>query len=188
VAVKRAFDAVLDAHDVDAALALFAGDAVLRTPSGAALTGRPQLRAYLQQLVVENIRAETVQTRQVAPDRVTSSGRIALDPLRRLGLPWVEATADVTVREGRIAALATALTPAAAARVPAAPAGGAPPGLPRTGAAGGRIPRRGSALAGAAVLLAGAVATAARWRSRWAGGDGSPSISRGGPLPSALRR
>jgi uncharacterized protein (TIGR02246 family) len=136
VAVKNAFDAALNAHDVDAALATFADDAVFRTPGGMVLTGKPQIRPYLQGLVAENYRAEVVETRQVAADTVTSRGHIAVDQFRRLGLASVEATAEAVVRGGRITSFATALTPAGVARVQAAQAAaarGMPLQLPRTG-------------------------------------------------------
>jgi uncharacterized protein (TIGR02246 family) len=136
VAVKNAFDAALNAGDVERALATFAPDARFTTPGGNVLTGSQQIRAYLQELVAQNYRADVLETRLTGPETVFSRATIGLDQFRRLGLASVEATAEVVVRGGRITSFTSALTPAAAARLQAA----------QTAAATGvRLPQTGQA-------------------------------------------
>ena len=168
VAVKNAFDRAMDVRDVDAALATFAPDARFTTPGGTVLTGTAQIRAYLQQLVADNYRAEVLETRSPAPDTVFSRGNIALDQFRRLGLASVEATAEVVVQGGRIVSFTTALTPAAAARLQAAQAAAAqrpPAQLPRTGSAP-PVPTPIALALGTALLTAGLARRRARGPDR----------------------
>jgi uncharacterized protein (TIGR02246 family) len=84
LSVLRAFDTAMNARDVEAALALFAEDAVFNAPSGS-FRGRGQIRGYLQSLVTRNYRSEELQT-QVAGNRVTSRGSVFLDEFRTLGI------------------------------------------------------------------------------------------------------
>jgi hypothetical protein len=159
LSVLRAFDTAMNAHDVEAALALFADEAVFNAPSGS-FRGRGQIRGYLQSLVTRNYRSEELQT-QVAGDRVTSRARVFLDEFRTLGIAPLEAMAEVVVEGGQIRTFTAGFTPESLARLQAAQARAAaapaqvPRALPRTGgwlAAVGAFP-----LAGAGLLLTGLI-------------------------------
>jgi hypothetical protein len=159
LSVLRAFNTAMNTHDVEAALALFADEAVFNAPSGS-FRGRGQIRGYLQSLVTRNYRSEELQT-QVMGDRVTSRGSIFLDEFRTLGIAPLEALAEVVVEGGQIRTFTASFTPeslatlqSTQARAAAAPAQ-VPRTLPRTGgrpAALGVFP-----LAGFGLVLAGLI-------------------------------
>ncbi len=157
VGVVAAFEAALDAGNVEAALALLADDAVVTAQSGVYRAKGP-IRGYLEGLVAQNYHAE-VDSRDVAADTVTTRGRASLDDWRRLGVAPLEVVAEVVVRTGKIRTLSAALTPAAAARLQAAQArvAATPAQLPRV------APRAATEAGG---RLQGATATQATTRAR----------------------
>jgi hypothetical protein len=136
-AVLAAFDAALNAGDADAALALFADDAVVRSQT-AVYTGKEEIGRWLRSVVDQHIRIELIGGRRVDGDTETHSARVSVDDLRRLGVT-LEGTAESVVREGKIRTYSFSYTPESLARLQAAQAraqGAAPPppvALPRTG-------------------------------------------------------
>jgi hypothetical protein len=139
--VVIAFENALLARNVEAAVALFADDAVIITPAGNEIRGREPIRAYLAQLVAQNVDFQLVGERRVTGEREQHTALFSIDDWRRLGIAPLEVTADITVRGGLIRSFATALTPSSQAklltatalsRLPA-PAGPLPTALPRTG-------------------------------------------------------
>jgi hypothetical protein len=167
--VVDAFEAALNAGNVEATLALFAENAVVRTQDGT-YTGPAQLRALFTELVGDNIELES-SNRVVRGDTETHAATIARDDWRRLGIAWLDASATVVVRGGKITSFTVTYTPDSVTRLRAAQAragtptarAGAPPAqlpsaLPRTGEARSPVlplQLAGWAAVGAASLLAG---------------------------------
>lgn len=124
LAVVEAYDATLNAGNVDAALALFADDATLQTPPQPGATGmyrgRAEMRPVLQGFVANNIRYDVTGPRQVNGDRVTWTNTHAIDPWRRLGIAPLAGTGDATVRDGKITSLTVGLTLESAMKLQAA--------------------------------------------------------------------
>jgi hypothetical protein len=164
--VVAAFDTALNAGNVEATLALFAEDGVVRTQSGT-YTGQAQLRALFTEQVGEHIRFDTAD-RHVVGDTETHTGTVSRDDWRRLGIAWLDATAEVVVQAGKIRSFTVTFSPDSVARLQAAQAraGTAPPPAPAQ--LPSALPRTGEALspvvalpvvpllaAGAASLLAG---------------------------------
>ena len=139
-AIKAETDA-MNAGDVDAAVAMFAEDAVFRVtppPSGTTgvFAGKQQLRAWFQQEVAEHIHL-MVGGLEVAGERVTWTATLELDTFRMLGVGPVAQRGEAVVREGKIVSMTVAnqFTPAQAAKLRGA---GTPKAMPRTG--GGSFP------------------------------------------------
>lgn len=123
VSVARALIAAENAHDVGAAVSLFAPGAIVNLPTGP-LVGTSQIEQWQRELAAGNFRAEITPPVAVTPEVVTFSGTVALDAFRRLGISPLEATWELTVQLGRITIFNFNFTPAAAARLQAALAGG----------------------------------------------------------------
>lgn len=130
-ALVEAFDAALNARNVEGVVALFAEDGAIKTQTGT-YTGTAQIRAYIQQIVAQNFQFTLVGSRQVTGDTETHRARVTYDDLRRLGLGSLEAVAEVTVQGSKIKTFSVSLTPESLARLQAA-TGGAPNAGPRTG-------------------------------------------------------
>jgi limonene-1,2-epoxide hydrolase len=97
----RAFQDAVNAEHVDAALALFADDAVVSNTLGRRFIGKHRIRRLIQanvdagiQLVPENL--------QTLSDRVTWNVSESNSIYKKLGLSLVEMTTVVVVQEGRI--------------------------------------------------------------------------------------
>jgi hypothetical protein len=150
--VAAALAAAVNAGDADAALALFADDAVVTLLPPAApgaksvYTGRAEIGEWLRLLGAQHFRVEEGPP-EITGDRVTAIDRIAEDGLRALGVAPLESRKEVVVQRGRITAFTNTLTPASVARLQAAVAGagGPPPTLPRAGRAAGAAGAAGSA-------------------------------------------
>ena len=100
--VFDAFNAAVNAHDVDAALALFADDAVAEFPNQPPPnlhTGTDEIRTWLESDIANNIQVE-VSDVKTAGDTVTAIGKVTVD-----GLPpdvVLQGTVEVTVKDGKI--------------------------------------------------------------------------------------
>ena len=116
-----AFEDAIRAGDAAAAAAVFAQDAVLRTPGGRQLSGSDQIAAYLEGLVAQHFESEVVGTRQVLGDVEQHTALVSVDEWRQLGVAPLEATAQVVVRGGQIEAFSTTLTPESIAKLQGAP-------------------------------------------------------------------
>jgi ketosteroid isomerase-like protein len=170
--VVTAFDAVLNAGDIEGMLALFADDAVVKTQT-ATFTGKQQLRTLFQQLLAEHFQFQS-GNRQVTGDTETHTAQVSTDDWRGLGVAPLEARAEVVVRGGRITSFTVAYTPESLAKLQAAQARSAPAQLPRALPQTGAPPAPLAAVMalGVAALLTG-LALCGRWaRVYRAGGSG----------------
>ena len=82
-AVFDAFNAAVNAHDVDAALALFAEDAVAEFPNQPppnVYTGTDEIRAWLENDVKDNIQVE-IEDAKTSGDTVSATGKVHVDSL-----------------------------------------------------------------------------------------------------------
>ena len=135
VSVARALIAAENAHNVAAAVALFAPGAIVNLPTGALVT-RAEIEQWQRDLAAGNFHAEITTPVAVTPEVVTFSGTIAIDTFRRLGISSLESTWQLTVQLGQITTFNFAFTPAAAARLQAALAGGSGGGTAGGGGSG----------------------------------------------------
>jgi hypothetical protein len=104
-AVFAAFNAAVNAHDVDGALGFFAAAAVAEFPNSPPpnmLAGTSEIRSWLEADSVQNIHVETDDVR-TADNTVTATAQVATDELRTLGIMLV-GTVEVTVAQGKIVA------------------------------------------------------------------------------------
>jgi hypothetical protein len=159
--VVASFGDATNAHNVEAAMGLLADGATVTTPF-ATYTGSEQLRGWLRANFAQNVRSETVGTREVTGERVTWLSRIAIDEWRGLGVAPLETRVEAVVRGGKIASINYTFTPEAATRLRAAQARAStapaqvPSALPRTGQAPtSAVPLPLLAAMGAASLLGG---------------------------------
>lgn len=157
-ATVDAFDAALNAGNVDGALAQFAPDAVITT-QGTTCRGTAQIRGLLAQLVAEHFQFQP-SNRQASSDREAHTARVWRDDWRRLGVAPLDATAEVLVQNGKITAFTVAYTADSLARLRAAQAAATPPQVPR---AGGPVTLLTPAAGAILIVLAAA------WRYRLAG-------------------
>lgn len=124
----------LMAKDVDAAIALLADDAVVTVippPTGTSgvFTGKEEIRAWYEQLVSWNFRAE-ISNFQVDGDRATWSTKAWADPYEPLGILPLEYHAEGVFRDGKIASYTDTMTEESVTKLTAAMAA-----LPVTGGA-----------------------------------------------------
>ena len=107
VAVVMAEIEALNAGDIDAALALYADDVVIKLvppippDSPDTYTGKAELRAWFEGLVAVNWKGE-LEILQVEGDTVTTKSRTWADPTRALGVAPLEATLVYAVQDGKI--------------------------------------------------------------------------------------
>lgn len=102
--VFEAFTAAVNAHDVDAALALFAPDAVAAVPAlppPNTHTGTDELRAWLQNDADDNIHVEITDAQTVG-DIVSAQASVGVDSLPP-GM-MLGGTVELTVQDGKIKA------------------------------------------------------------------------------------
>jgi len=162
--VVDAFDAALNAGNVEGAVALFAPDAVIRTQGGTYM-GPVQIRALLRELVQQHIRFES-SDQQVKGDTETHTAVVSRDDWRNLGIAWLDASAVVVVQGGKIRSFTVTYTPDSVSRLQAAQARAGtaqaqaspvpaqiPSALPRTGEVASPIGLL--IVVGAALLLTG---------------------------------
>jgi len=124
--VLAALDAALTAHDLGAALALFADDAVVRyeppppSPAPDRYKGKQEVRGLLERLIAQGVRVEA-EGYSAAGERATSRGRaVYAAGHERLGGNPVLLEAEALVREGKIASLTFTFGPESLARMRAA--------------------------------------------------------------------
>jgi len=121
--VARALIDAENRHDVEAAVALFAPDAVVIDPSGT-LTTTADVRKWQAGLAEKNFRAN-INTPTVAGEKVTFTGDVVLNSFSSLGIDKLDATWELTVQQGRVKTFNFVFTPASAARLQQALAGSA---------------------------------------------------------------
>jgi hypothetical protein len=97
----------MNAGDLDAVLALYSDDAVIKLvppippDSPDTYTGEAEIRAWFEELAAVNFTME-VEILQVEGDTVTTNCRTWIDPTRQLGVAPLEATLVYTVQDGKI--------------------------------------------------------------------------------------
>ncbi len=90
-----------NAQDLENALALFTEDAVVNTDDPATYTGQAEIKGWLEEIFADNclVEAEIVA---VKADEVTMHDTLTMDSLQALGVPSVDGTRVITVRDGKI--------------------------------------------------------------------------------------
>jgi ketosteroid isomerase-like protein len=134
-AVFNAFNTAVNAHDVEAAVAFFADDAVVQFPNQPppnTYRGSAEIRAWLQADADQNISVQTEQV-QVEGDRVSCLGKVDIDALRPLGITLV-GPAEAVVQGGKITSFTFTLNDDTLARLQAIQA--PPQALPATSSTG----------------------------------------------------
>jgi LPXTG-motif cell wall-anchored protein len=135
VSVFTAFNAAVNAHDVDAALSFFADDAVVQFPNQPPPNihrGTQEIRAWLQADAAQHIHVQTDNI-QVLGDRVTGIGKVAVDSLQPLGIT-LEGPVEAVIQGGKITSFTFTLSQDTLAKLQAATQ--QPQSLPQTGGAG----------------------------------------------------
>ncbi len=124
ISIVRAFDAALNAHDLEAVMGLFAEDATVRyvpapPPGPAAYEGKPEIRGLVQRLIEEGI-AVQAEHYEATGERVTSRDRRTCAARHeQLGGNPVILTCEAVVRGGKIASLTFTFSPESLRRIQA---------------------------------------------------------------------
>ena len=156
IAVARAFDAAMNAHDVDSALALFTDNATVhdvdQPPGMTDYAGKAQIREWLAFLAPEeNFRIES-SNYQANGNVVTYDWNVYTKVLEGIGLAPEEGSSTATVQDGKILSYNVSSTPEWRAK--AAASSGV--GMPSTG--GPSAPYVGAlALLGGLLLVSGLI-------------------------------
>lgn len=108
------------AHDVDAAMALFADNAVVTLADGSRYDTTEGIRGWQQELADGHFHLEPV-ARYVHGNMVTMYGEIGLDVFRGLGIATLGGVWNITVDGGKITAFDFQFTPEAIAILTATP-------------------------------------------------------------------
>jgi hypothetical protein len=134
-AVVMAEMEAVNAGDIDAALAFYADDLVVKLvppippDSPDTYTGKAELRAWFEGLVAVNFKME-LEILQVEGDTVTTKCKTWIDPTRQMGVAPLEATLVYTVQDGEIKGWTWTASDESLAKLQAAMAA-----LPETGGA-----------------------------------------------------
>jgi hypothetical protein len=157
VSVASALIAAENAHNVAAAVALFAPGAIVVHATGQ-LVSTAEITAWQQELAAGNFHADVTRPVAVTPEVVTFSGTVTLDSFRALGIASLAANWELTVQGGKVTTFTFEFTPAATARLVAAlggagtagaaAGGGSSAGQPATAAAPAATAGRTLALTG----------------------------------------
>jgi ketosteroid isomerase-like protein len=134
MAVFNAFHAAVNAHDVDAALAFFAPDAVVQFPNQPppnVFRGTQEIRTWLQGDAAQHIQVTTDNV-QVTGDRMTWDASVMVDDLRPLGIS-ADGSVEAVIQGGKITSFVFTLSEDTLAKLQAATA--QPQAMPRTGGA-----------------------------------------------------
>ncbi|HVK05207.1 MAG TPA: nuclear transport factor 2 family protein [Armatimonadaceae bacterium] len=123
ISVINALLAAENAHDVDAAMALFAEDAVADL-AVERRTGHAEIRDWQQSLADGHFHMELRGEPEVTGNTVRFPNRLDLDMFKNLGLGTVEAVSTAVVEDGKIKHYTFALTPEYLTRLQAALASG----------------------------------------------------------------
>jgi predicted ester cyclase/ketosteroid isomerase-like protein len=97
-------------HNLPAAIALFADDAIAQTPQGLS-TGRAEVQGWLEELFRQGFAEQITGPRQVTGDRVIQNVEFGLDLFKLLGFETLRARVEATIPEGRISRLNVFLDP-----------------------------------------------------------------------------
>jgi hypothetical protein len=122
--VVNALIAAENAHDADAATALFAEDGVAKL-AVETRTGHEQIRAWQQSLADGDFHVELAGEPQIEGNKVTYHNKVDLKMFKNLGLGTVEAVSEAVIEGGKIKHYTFALTPEYGAKLREAMAAGA---------------------------------------------------------------
>ncbi len=135
LAVVAALYEAVNAGDVEAALALYADDAVIYMPVPPpnmpdTYTGKDEIRVWVENEVARNVEYVLLGT-EVDGTRVVATTSVADDVLRSFGLTSLVQTDEFTIEDGKVTARTHAFTEESLATLGAAAAA-----LPETGGLG----------------------------------------------------
>jgi hypothetical protein len=112
--------AVLNAGDLDAAIALFAANIEIEGALGDRIHGIEEARAYYARLIAGNLALTPAPAHWiVSGDRVSGSYGLSVESLRALGVTSAETLGDFYIRDGRITRIVARFTPGTAAAIAA---------------------------------------------------------------------
>jgi hypothetical protein len=117
--VLKAREAALAARDFEAILGVFADDAVVVTSSGRLLTGKEQVRTWVQDQV-DRLQREEAGPRQAQGSKLSWAGKVYRDDWQKLGVSPLDVTQDAIVQGGKIKFFNTTFTPESGAKLEAA--------------------------------------------------------------------
>jgi hypothetical protein len=121
--IQKEFDALWNANNLEAVVARFADDAVVRTvpPLPGApeqFVGTAQIRGFVQ-LLISNFHVESKNFQQQG-DRVTWFATVTSDSIRGLGVDALDADCEAIIQNGKIKAFTPTFTQESLARLAAA--------------------------------------------------------------------
>jgi acetyl esterase/lipase len=91
----------VNAQDLDAALKLFAEEAVVNTSGLAPFTGKEEIQGWLEGMFADNFHLE-IEIVEVTVDKVVEQDTMTMDSVRDLGLASLQGTSEITIQDGRI--------------------------------------------------------------------------------------
>jgi hypothetical protein len=107
----------VNAQDLDAALALFAEDAVVDSASPEPFTGKEEIQGWLEGMFADNLKL-SIEIVEVKGDTVVEKDRLTMDSLFPLGISSLEGTSEITVRGGKISAINFTFSEESLAKLP----------------------------------------------------------------------
>jgi acetyl esterase/lipase len=116
----------VNAQNLDAALALFAEDAVVNSASPEPFTGKAEIQGWLEGMFADNFKLKA-EILQVEGDTVLEQDVVRMDSLRDLGIASLEGTSNIVVQGGKIAALNFVFTEESLAELEVATINAIPP-------------------------------------------------------------
>jgi hypothetical protein len=115
VAVKLA--QAVNAQDLDAALALFAEDAIVNTGGLAPFTGKAEIQAWLEGMFADNFKLK-IEILEVNGDKVVEKDTMTMNSMAVLGIPSLEGISEITVQGVEITALNFTFTEESLSKLP----------------------------------------------------------------------
>jgi acetyl esterase/lipase len=115
-AVATELAEAVNAQDLDAALKLFAEDAVVNTGGPAPFSGKEEIQGWLEGMFADNFHLE-IEIVEVTGDEVVEQDTMTMDSVSDLGLGSLQGTSEITVQDGKITALDFAFSEKSAAEL-----------------------------------------------------------------------
>ena len=94
----------VNAQDLDAALKLFAEDAVVNSGGPAPFSGKEEIQGWLEDMFADNFYLE-IEIVEVTEDKVVEQDTMTMDSVNDLGIASLQGTSEITVQDGQITAL-----------------------------------------------------------------------------------
>jgi hypothetical protein len=102
VALKLA--EVVNARDLDGALALYADDAVVHSGGPEPFVGKAEIQGWLEDMIADNFKIE-IEILEVSGDKVIEKDTMTMDSVSALGISSLTGVSEITVQGGQITAL-----------------------------------------------------------------------------------